>query len=429
MGISFRRRSRFNWPLLIILLIAVAGGGYYVYQSVGVPPFVQTLPFMPKTPTPTPVAIDDGSTMMALADQLWQRGRLEDAATAYEEAARLATTGADALNSLADDFTRQDRPADAAIRRYQAGQALARGAAAYARWARILAYRGWNTDMTAQAVEKARKAVELDPKSSEARAILALAYDRNQQYDAAIQAAREATTLDPNNADAFAFLAEAYDDKVPLDPRAREAVQTALSLNDKSPYAHRNYAYILETEGDYRAAAAEYLKAIALAPALSPFYLDLGRVYYIKLDKHEDAVTALRRATELDPTSPLAHTELGRCFYSKGDYAGALDSLQRATAADPKYATAYGYLGWVYYFGLHQYDKAIPQFQKALELGRFSAGRTAEYYAELGWSYYFMGKCADARPAFQKALDLLASQPDPNIAAQAQNGLNACPAR
>ena len=73
--------------------------------------------------------------------------------------------------------------------------------------------------------------------------------------------------------------------------------------------------------------------------------------------------------------------------------------------------------------------RPFPQFQKALELGRFPAARAAEYSTELGWSLYFLNRCSEARPAFQKALDLLASQPDPNIAAQAQNGLKSCAGR
>ncbi|MDP3047800.1 MAG: tetratricopeptide repeat protein, partial [Chloroflexota bacterium] len=407
----------------------IIGGGWLLYQYVGIPTWLQTMPFVPRTPTPTPVVVDDGSVTMALGEQLLQAGRLEDAVGAFEEAAKTAGSGAEELRQVAAEFARQDKPADSAIKSYQAGKATERASMAHSRIARILALRGWNADMTARAVDEARKALELDAKNADARAVLVLAYDRNNQYDAAIQAGKEATELDKTNAEAFAFLAEAYADKAPMDRRAREAALTALRLNDKSPYAHRNYGYVLETERDYPGAAGEYLNAIALAPALSPFYLDLGRVYYMKLNKYDDAITALRRATELDPGNPQSFTELGRCYYSKGDYAEALNALLRATSGDSNYANAYGYLGWVYYFGLHQYDKAIPQFLKALELGRFSAGRAAEYYTELGWSYYFMGKCPDARPAFQKALDLLASQPDANIMAQARNGLAACPVK
>ena len=142
------------------------------------------------------------------------------------------------------------------------------------------------------------------PRNSEARATLALAYDRNGQYDAAIQAAQEAINLDKANAEAYAFLAEAIADKSPLDKRAKEAIQEALELDNRSVFAHRNHAYILETERDYRKAAAAYLRAIALAPALAPLYMDLGRVYYLKLNKFDDAISALRRATELESQQP-----------------------------------------------------------------------------------------------------------------------------
>ena len=429
MGISFRRRRKVNWPLVGVVLLLLALGGAALIQLKGLPAAARDLPFMPKTPTPTPVPVDDGSILMALGDSLWQQGRLVDAADAYQEATLAAAAGADLLTTIAEGYSQQDRLADAAIKRYYAGQARSRAALARARRARIFAIRGWNPAMTAQAVEEARKAVELDREDGEILATLALAYDRDGKYDAAIQAALAAVAKDGKNAEAHAYLAEAYADKQPLDPRAKASARLAVQLDDMSAYAHRNLGYILETEGDYREAAAEYLKAIALAPNLAALYLDLGRVYYVKLDRYEDAVAALRRAVDLDPLNPLAHTELGRCYHSRSDFRLAEASLQRATAVDPGYANAYAYLGWVYYFGLRQYDKAVPQLQKALELGRFSAGRMAEYSTELGWSLYFLNRCSEARPAFQKALDLLAGQPDPNISTQARNGLSACAGR
>jgi tetratricopeptide (TPR) repeat protein len=312
MTISFRRRSRVNWLGLIALLVLVIGGGWLLYQYLGIPSWLQTMPFVPRTPTPTPVVVDDGSATMALGEQLLQAGRLGDAVAAFEETAKTAANGAAELRQVAAEFARQEKPADSAIKTYQAGKAAERASMAHARISRILALRGWNTEMTTRAVAEARKALELDANNADARAVLVLAFDRNSQYDSAIQAGKEATDLDKTNAEAFSFLAEAYADKAPLDPRARESALTALRLNDRSPYAHRNYGYVLETEGDYAAAAGEYLNAIALAPAFSPLYLDLGRVYYMRLNKYDEAIAALRRATELDPGNPQAFTELGR---------------------------------------------------------------------------------------------------------------------
>ena len=45
---------------------------------------------------------------------------------------------------------------------------------------------------------------------------------------------------------------------------------------------------------------------------------------------------------------------------------------------------------------------------------------------ETGWSYLFIGKCAEARTHFQKALELLAAAPDAAIAEQVQKGIDAC---
>ena len=225
MGISFRRRRKVNWLAVALLLVLLAAGAAVIVQSTGVPAAARDLPFMPKTPTPTPVPVDDGSVLMALADGFWQQGRLDDATTAYQEAAAAALAGADLLVTVAADYAGQDRLADAAISRFYAAQAKTRAALAHARLARILAIRGWNPAMTAQAVEQARKALAIDPANGEALAVLALAYDRDGKYDAAIEAGREAVAKDGKNAEAYAFLAEAYADKLPMDPRAKEAAQ------------------------------------------------------------------------------------------------------------------------------------------------------------------------------------------------------------
>jgi Flp pilus assembly protein TadD len=58
-----------------------------------------------------------------------------------------------------------------------------------------------------------------------------------------------------------------------------------------------------------------------------------------------------------------------------------------------------------------------------------SAGLVAEFNMELGWSYYKLARCSDARPAFNRSIELISRSPGPgasNIMKQALEGLDAC---
>jgi tetratricopeptide (TPR) repeat protein len=113
-------------------------------------------------------------------------------------------------------------------------------------------------------------------------------------------------------------------------------------------------------------------------------------------------------------------------YYYQGDYESAAAEFQRAIEVDPEYALAYGHLGWVYYFYQRDFEEAVKNFEKALELGGLTIGREAEFHIELGWSYYFLEGCEKALPHFEKALDLLEIEPDENLLNQAWEGYGKC---
>ena len=109
----------------------------------------------------------------------------------------------------------------------------------------------------------------------------------------------------------------------------------------------------------------------------------------------------------------------------------ALAQFQKATEIDQTYAMAYTHMAWVYYFRMYAWEKAASAFERALELGqgKFSATLQAELNTELGWSYYRLGRCADARTVLDKAITLLSKYPAPGTAAisqQANDGIAAC---
>ncbi len=66
-------------------------------------------------------------------------------------------------------------------------------------------------------------------------------------------------------------------------------------------------------------------------------------------------------------SSATVHTELGGGYYSRGQYAVALQELKEAIKADPTYAPAYNVLGLVY-MTLRENETAQQNFERALSL-------------------------------------------------------------
>jgi len=73
------------------------------------------------------------------------------------------------------------------------------------------------------------------------------------------------------------------------------------------------------------------------------------------------------RSAGEDNLSARLHTELGAGYYSRGQYAVALQELRKALAADNAYAPAYSILGLVH-AELREDKQAEAHFQRAVEL-------------------------------------------------------------
>lgn len=427
---TFRRRRRINWFSVVSLLIGLIGIGSLIIQRVDLPVrlprSLQDLPLFPQpTPTPTPI-IDDGSAMLRRADSLFDEGKLDEAAEQYGLAVSVIEKAYSDFLLLADRLESKGDTVEAAARRSDAQSALLRAATAYTRWCKVLALRGRGADASA----RCSRAIEINNRSAEGYAFLALAYDRSGEYDKAIAAAQRATDLDADFAEGWAFLAEAYADKAPFEKRNLETALKAVKINDRSAFAQRTLGWVYETEGKYREAALAYTQATELMPNLGYFYLDLCRAQRAR-KLLDEAVSACTKATELDPLNAETYDRLGQIFFEKFENQKALAQFEKATEVDPTYAAAHGHQGWVYYYRMFAWEKAAAAFAKALELGagKLSPGPAAEFNNLLGWSYYNLGRCKDARSAFDRALGLLArdtSAGAADIIASAQDGLRAC---
>lgn len=365
-------------------------------------------PFIP-TPTPTRAA----QSYVAEAQANYEAGRLDAAIDAYTQAIALEPNRVDAMVALA----------------------------------RMLAL----TDRTEQAVQRAQRAAQLDPKSVPARAALAMAYDwratwlllhgrdteAQEHYQKAVDEALQAIAIDPKYPEAHAYLAEAYMDQGKLVD-AIEAAQAAVDLDPKRPDVQRAVGYVRESQGNYRGAAEAYKEAIRYDPNVPYLWVALGRNYRIltliaDAKYFDDAVGAFRHAIQIDPKFGPAYDELGWTYYNLQDYRKAIEALEEAIKVDPNSWSAYDHLGIAYYSN-RNYEGAAEVLPRAIELmnqtfdaDRYCVNATSracdrlvEAYYTLGLTNYYLAQCEVSYPLFDKALALRPDEPN------AREGIRLC---
>ena len=154
----------------------------------------------------------------------------------------------------------------------------------------------------------------------------------------AIERYRQALARDPGFAQAYAGIADAYAylaenfAMAPREvmPRARDAAEKALALDDASAEAHVALGLIrLDYDRDRAGGQREFLRAIELNPGLA----DARHWYAHSLEAQErlaEAMTEMRRALDLDPLSIPIHWDIANELICAGRYREALAALDQA---------------------------------------------------------------------------------------------------
>lgn len=104
-------------------------------------------------------------------------------------------------------------------------------------------------------------------------------------------------------------------------------------------------------------------------------------------------------SSEENPSARL-HTELGAGYYSRGQYAVALQELRTALAADSGYAPAYSILGLVH-AELREDAQAEEQFKRSIQL----APQYSEAHNNYGVFLCQRKRVAEAMRSFESALN------------------------
>ncbi len=180
----------------------------------------------------------------------------------------------------------------------------------------------------------------------------------------------QAIEKDPTFALAYAGLADSY--VVPANPlppkenmpKGKAAALKALELDDTLAEAHTSLARILAVyDWNWLGAEKEFKRAIELNPRYAVAHQWYGD--YLAVTGHaNEAIAEEKLAQELDPLSIIINFNLALDFYYAHEYDQAIEQFRKTLELDPNFPPAYQFLPAAYE-QKGKYGEAIAEFQKA----------------------------------------------------------------
>ncbi|HLN97062.1 MAG TPA: winged helix-turn-helix domain-containing protein [Pyrinomonadaceae bacterium] len=223
----------------------------------------------------------------------------------------------------------------------------------------------------------------------------------------------QAIDKDPRFALAYAGLADCYvvpGNRLPpreAMPKAKAAAIRALELDETLAEAHASLGRVFAAyDWDWTGAEREYKRAIELNPRYATVHQWYGG-YLSLMGRSNEAIAERKRALELEPLSLVINFELGLAFYYARDYDRAIEQFQKTLELDQSFPPAYNFLPAVYEQN-GMYSEAIAEFKKGIPLVAGSEGTLAK--AGLGHVYAVTGKKGDARTLIDELKQLSAKE-------------------
>lgn len=198
-------------------------------------------------------------------------------------------------------------------------------------------------------------------------------------------------------------------------PKAEEAVERALELNDTIAIAYRACGLLRAAlQWDWPAAQRAYLRAIRLDPGNPNARFSYGHYFLAPVGRLEEAELELRAATDLDPLAPMLGRSLCFIHYLSRNYEQALAEARRTLALDGEYPATRA-LAAACYSAMGRPEDAVRERQVYMRnAGRphdaDEIGRIFEREGEPGvmrWSVKQLLKRVDSQDAHYASLSVL----------------------
>jgi eukaryotic-like serine/threonine-protein kinase len=208
---------------------------------------------------------------------------------------------------------------------------------------------------------------------------------------------------------------------------AQKKFEDALARDPEYGHLHAGLGWNLYYQGDYQGALNEFDQAIKLSPEDTDAYSGKSRVYQDQDEPdYDQAIDALKQATEIAPKSTVIFANLGWAYRhkatsleygaddQKSNYAEAEQQFRKALELNDKYYDALTGLGWVLQDQADllqdnvRFEEAVDTLQKSVRI----KDEQSNAHSALGWSYYGLQQYDRAEQAFQRAIELKSDYAD-----------------
>jgi TolB-like protein/DNA-binding winged helix-turn-helix (wHTH) protein/Flp pilus assembly protein TadD len=210
-------------------------------------------------------------------------------------------------------------------------------------------------------------------------------------HDKSIENLKQATTLDSNYVQAYADLARSYQ-SIPTigadGPKAKDAAQIALKLDETNPTAHSVLGTILwQNDWDWVGAEREFKRAMELSP--NEAHKDYADLLSAEC-RHEEAIREIKIAEELDPLNQQIKARMGFIYKDARQYDLAIDQFNSILQMNPNLIdTRFGLIEAYALKG--KYEEAETESQNLLKLSDRQDTRLF-----VGSIYAYMGRSDEA---------------------------------
>jgi tetratricopeptide (TPR) repeat protein len=272
------------------------------------------------------------------------------------------------------------------------------------------------------ALQKADDAIVLAPDNEDVWTVYAAAHlangDRmsnmgdnsgaNLEYAQAVEKAERAVDINPQNATALAYMAGGFVSQgIPeLYELAQVRAEEAVFFDSANAIAHYYLATVYTNLGYRDLARTEWQLGIQADETNPDLYMGLAYNFFAD-GRIPDAILRFKEAIELDPNNADAYDGLAYMYLQLGQHVQAEENALIAIELDPALARAYGRLGEAYYLQ-NKYENAIQALTQATELYGEPTDLNARFFYYLGSSYLRLGpeNCNTAVPLFREVADI-----------------------
>ena len=180
--------------------------------------------------------------------------------------------------------------------------------------------------------------------------------------------------------------------------KSKTAILEALEIDNLLALAHCLLATVTwENDRNLESAEKSYKKAIELNNGLAISHKQYAE-FLSALGRHEEAISEISLAQELDPLSLVMKMSAARTFYMARMYDQSIEQCQKLLEMDPSFIPGCYILG-LNYLQKRKYEDAVAELQKTLIL----SSKSPMYLSSLGHAY----AVAEKREEALKALDEL----------------------